>query len=244
MNAPMVISLFMLCCVSALVGCNVPANVASTPQTSAPMAMNLPIDGKWQLVRPEAIDEGLIVEISKWRMDTGPDFNITVINDIRQIDLLKYTCKIKERPCEISVFDGWIRVHTSPNLDLGISKGTDTWYKKITLYHEGKFQALLLEALHRGENITPNPPAGSASPSGERCVVTIRNPLVELKSEPSNRSLHIIRVKPGNYLMLDHVITDFGGLKKESWFQIEPEGRRGWIANNSWTIEAKTRSCP
>ncbi|MGL5081229.1 MAG: hypothetical protein ACRC8A_07045 [Microcoleaceae cyanobacterium] len=89
--------------------------------------------------------------------------------------------------------------------------------------------------------VTPSPVPTENSSS---CTLTISNTLVSLMSEPERLSRQIAKVRPGEYTSLDHKITSFHGLKEEGWFQIEVEGRRGWIADDTWTIDRKSSSCP
>jgi hypothetical protein len=78
----------------------------------------------------------------------------------------------------------------------------------------------------------------------EGCIITISNSLVTLQSQPDRFSRELVRVKPGTYNALEHVITDFGSLRQEGWFRVEFDNRKGWIANDTWSIEKKSSSCP
>ena len=49
-------------------------------------------------------------------------------------------------------------------------------------------------------------------------------------------------VKPGEYPRLGYQVVEFAGID-QGWFQIEAEGRKGWIANDTWTISSKTNAC-
>lgn len=96
---------------------------------------------------------------------------------------------------------------------------------------------------------TSGPPVSSGNPtsppssSTTGCVVTISNPLVSLMSEPDTFSQELVRVGPGEYATLDYTVTTFGS-QEQGWFQIEAEGRTGWIRNDTWTIAEKTSACP
>jgi hypothetical protein len=76
------------------------------------------------------------------------------------------------------------------------------------------------------------------------CVVKISHSLVSLVSQPDVFSQELIRIEPGEYEATEQVITSFGNLREDSWLQIEFEGRRGWIRNDTWTIDVKSRTCP
>lgn len=80
-------------------------------------------------------------------------------------------------------------------------------------------------------------------PPDEGCVVTIGNPLVSLMSDPDTFSQEIIRVPAGEYATLDFQEIEFAG-NLQGWFQIEADGRTGWIKNDTWTIAGKSDACP
>ncbi len=86
----------------------------------------------------------------------------------------------------------------------------------------------------------PQPSQPVPQPAG--CVVTIANPLVTLMSEPSRFSQELVKVKPGQYTSLDYKVVKFGS-QDQGWFQIEVEDRKGWIADDTWTIDSKTAAC-
>ena len=67
--------------------------------------------------------------------------------------------------------------------------------------------------------------------------MTITNRLVSLHSDPDVFSRKIIKVEPGEYSVLNHN-------RNQSWFQIQAEGRTGWIKNDTWTIDKKNIKCP
>ena len=75
------------------------------------------------------------------------------------------------------------------------------------------------------------------------CILTITNSLFSLKSKPENFSQELISVSPGQYIPIDYTVTNFGGLRNDGWFLIEAGGRRGWIREDTWTINSKTRLC-
>ncbi len=91
--------------------------------------------------------------------------------------------------------------------------------------------------------INPSP-VPQPNNSSSACILTISNSLAPLMSKPERFSQELVSVRPGNYTSLDYVTTNFGGLKEDGWFKIESEGRQGWIVNDTWTINSKSRECP
>lgn len=89
-------------------------------------------------------------------------------------------------------------------------------------------------------NSSPVPPQDNSS---SICVLTISNTLVPLMSEPERLGRQIARVEPSEYTPLSHKIID-RGLGEEGWFQIEVAGRKGWIVDDTWTIDSKSSLCP
>jgi hypothetical protein len=93
------------------------------------------------------------------------------------------------------------------------------------------------------------PPANNVDPqtdhavSPTQCVITTVNPLVALMSEPNTFSQEVVQVPPGQYNVLAHRIVQFGPTE-QSWFQIQVDGRSGWVRNDTWTINSKTNACP
>lgn len=84
--------------------------------------------------------------------------------------------------------------------------------------------------------------AAEEAPSG--CVITIANPLVALKSEPDTFSQDVVAAPPGEYDVLNYTVqTDPGGNEK-GWFQIDVDGRVGWVPNSIFSIAAKSDACP
>jgi hypothetical protein len=98
------------------------------------------------------------------------------------------------------------------------------------------------------DQIRPPQPSSPSTPrpSAEHdsaCSITITNPLVSLMREPEEFSQELIRVGSGTYPTTDYTETTFGN-QTQGWFQVEVEGRTGWIKNDTWTIENKTSACP
>ena len=90
---------------------------------------------------------------------------------------------------------------------------------------------------------TPRSSSNQESVPLSKCVLTIRNPLVPLMSKPDPFSQQLIAVKPGKYTALDYVIIKRAN-REQGWFQIELEGRKGWIMNDIVTIKGKSSTCP
>ena len=94
---------------------------------------------------------------------------------------------------------------------------------------------------------TPRQTAGasgtfeSSVPAGD-CVITIKNPLVDLHEDPEPFSQVIIRVPPADYAVSDTAQDDFAG-EEQRWLQITAEGRTGWIEDNSFNVDAKSAGC-
>lgn len=75
------------------------------------------------------------------------------------------------------------------------------------------------------------------------CTITIDRPLVHLMSEANQFSPAVLEVRSGDYGATVYRLVSFGGGHiKQGWFQIQVEGRTGWI--NSEAIGAKTSGCP
>jgi SH3-like domain-containing protein len=91
--------------------------------------------------------------------------------------------------------------------------------------------------------VTSNP-SRLVVPSSSACVSTVSNTLVALLSKPDMFSRQIAKVRPGDYNSLDYKIISFHGLQDRGWFQIELEGRKGWISDDTFAIERKNSKCP
>ena len=94
---------------------------------------------------------------------------------------------------------------------------------------------------------TPRPTPGasmtieSLGPLGD-CVVTIKNPFVDLHEDPDPFSQAIIQVPPGDYGVSATATGDFAG-GQQRWLEITAEGRTGWIEDNTINIDAKSVGC-
>lgn len=75
------------------------------------------------------------------------------------------------------------------------------------------------------------------------CVITIENPLVTLMRDPDPFSQEVGDVEPGEYRPSAYQVVDTG-TGTQGWFRVDAGGRSGWIKDDSWTIEAKSRECP
>ena len=76
-----------------------------------------------------------------------------------------------------------------------------------------------------------------------KCILTITNSLVPLRIQPEEFAHELTRVKTGDYTSSDYKVTKFAA-QDEGWFLIEAEGRKGWIRDDIWTINKKTKTCP
>jgi hypothetical protein len=74
------------------------------------------------------------------------------------------------------------------------------------------------------------------------CILTINANNIPLMSEPNLNSQQLASLRSGRYASLGYrSINTF--ILKEVWFQIESEGQRGWIQDNSGIISSKSREC-
>jgi hypothetical protein len=89
-------------------------------------------------------------------------------------------------------------------------------------------------------NNSSEPPSNIGSTLS--CTVMIANSLVTLMKEPDRFGQQLVQVQPGQYPVLDSKTVIFAG-KNQGWYQIEASGRRGWIADDTWTISSKSRAC-
>ena len=100
---------------------------------------------------------------------------------------------------------------------------------------------------HSTRQTTPRPAPGesgileSLGPVGD-CVVTIKNPFVDLHEDPEPFSQVIIQVPPGDYAVSDTAQADFAG-GEQRWLEITAEARTGWIEDNTFNIDAKSAGC-
>jgi hypothetical protein len=100
---------------------------------------------------------------------------------------------------------------------------------------------------HSTSQTTPRPTSGasgtleSSGPIGD-CVITVKNPFVDLHEDPEPFSQVIIQVPPGDYAVSDTAQDDFAG-GQQRWLQITAEARTGWIEDNSFNVEAKSAGC-
>lgn len=90
---------------------------------------------------------------------------------------------------------------------------------------------------------TDEPDPDPAAEASTDCVLTISNELVPLMSEPDTFSQEIMNVSSGDYPTSDFREVLFGDTQ-QGWFQIEADGRTGWVRNDTWTIADKTSGCP
>lgn len=75
------------------------------------------------------------------------------------------------------------------------------------------------------------------------CVLEIDHIGADIKSEPDHGSLVLTSVPSGSYSPLATTVEDWAG-RDERWFQIDVEGRIGWIVDNPILISSKSTDCP
>ena len=83
----------------------------------------------------------------------------------------------------------------------------------------------------------------AATPIASGCVLTIRNPLVQLKRDPNPSTPNVGPARPGQYHRKEYRVANWAGASL-GWFLIGADGRSGWIEDDSINIEAKTAPCP
>jgi hypothetical protein len=87
------------------------------------------------------------------------------------------------------------------------------------------------------------PPTATAPPSSGDCEVTIANPLATLREQPDTFSQEITKIPASTYRVLASQNVTFGP-QTQRWFQINVDGRVGWLMDNTFNIERKTAACP
>ncbi|MEZ4729165.1 MAG: hypothetical protein R3E79_18685 [Caldilineaceae bacterium] len=60
--------------------------------------------------------------------------------------------------------------------------------------------------------------------------------------EPDPFSQELSRIEVGDYLTLGYMERPFVN-QNQGWFQIEVDGRIGWVRNDTWTVAKKTSAC-
>ena len=152
-------------------------------------------------------------------------------------------------PLDISEQRDWIKVQTDP----------DGWVEaeSVTCMHNSLVEA---EPVPTATNepiqqvgtsvsiivaLTPTlaPTSPPVAPIAIDCTVTIDNPLITLFAEPGQLSQGIGQVPPGTYRSSNYRETA-STASTVGWFQIEVDGRLGWLPDDAWTIAQKTSMCP
>ena len=83
-------------------------------------------------------------------------------------------------------------------------------------------------------------PTDTTTPPG--CFVDVTHFAAEIKEEPDHRSRTLSSVPEGRYFPIGVTETVFAG-RTEQWFQIEVDGRTGWIVDEPILL-SKSSDCP
>ena len=83
-------------------------------------------------------------------------------------------------------------------------------------------------------------PPDATTPPG--CFIDVTHFAAEIKEEPDHRSRTLSSVPEGRYVPIGVTETDFAG-RTEQWFQIEVDGRTGWIFDEPILL-SKSPDCP
>lgn len=89
----------------------------------------------------------------------------------------------------------------------------------------------------------PAPTPTTAPPPAEpdQCVIDVTFPMASLNEEPSHRSRVLSQVPQGAYSPTSVDLVEWAG-REEQWFQIEVDGRVGWILDDP-IILTKSTAC-
>jgi hypothetical protein len=87
-------------------------------------------------------------------------------------------------------------------------------------------------------------PPDTAPPDLSGCVLTIQNPLVRLHEEPDPFSLDVGPAPRDTYVPIDTRVVEFVPGSPARWFQIEAQGRTGWVEDDGIQIASKSDECP
>jgi len=83
----------------------------------------------------------------------------------------------------------------------------------------------------------------STKTTNSECRVRVEFPMLALKEKPDPFSQDIAKVPVGWYDVLESKKVTFVS-KKQRWFKIMVNNRKGWIRDNIINIEEKTSGCP
>lgn len=87
--------------------------------------------------------------------------------------------------------------------------------------------------------ITPETPPSNLSD----CVVTVTHDFANFSDRPSHDARVLGGVEKGEYRVLDYRLASWAG-REEMWYQIQHNGKPGWIEDSPIIIGSKTASCP
>lgn len=92
-----------------------------------------------------------------------------------------------------------------------------------------------------GLTTTTGAPETTSGGDPGACVITITHFGADLKAEPDHTSRTVSGIDERPYTVLDSAISTFAGVD-EQWFQIEVDGRVGWVVDLPILLE-KSSSC-
>jgi hypothetical protein len=101
------------------------------------------------------------------------------------------------------------------------------------------------EPIEPSQEPSEDPGPGSSTkpvPEPTGCTVEISNPLASIHEAPENFSQEVGSVPPGSYAVLDVAVVPWAG-QDERWLQVEAGGQRGWLKDNSFNIDHRSRAC-
>ena len=94
-----------------------------------------------------------------------------------------------------------------------------------------------------GRTPAPTNPGTTDSPQDSTgCVIEVTHFAADIKAEPDHSSQTLSGVPEGTYTPIDSTVADWAG-RPEQWFQIEVEGRVGWIVDEPILL-SKSADCP
>ena len=86
------------------------------------------------------------------------------------------------------------------------------------------------------------PETTNAPEDSTGCVIEVTHFAAEIKAEPDHASQTLSGVPEGTYTPIDTTVAEWAG-RPEQWFQIDVEGRIGWIVDEPILL-SKSADCP